>query len=333
MNQRGNATVTALAIMILFSAFTAAFYAIFRVIATRHTKSAEELASRGIALNAMYVIRDVLEAGGKDGVDSKADLEKLPTFNDVEYVVEDISSRLNLNFLASEVFESPTMAEFSGGSSGYNAIRDVRQLIGPSIDLVASYGSIIDEAAIDRLFSPYSYANINTDDPEALARFYVNISGNTDGESAMEAKIVNLRKTKKKLDRTEFALAFGISPTLYPLICVEPQINANQAERIVLEAILSTPAYKVKYPIAICDALCMAADNDILDQSKIIKLLGPDPDPRLSSWLGSRTWFWRISLDIHGCRYIAILRRVGAVAGSDVLVLSGFFKDEVTLDG
>jgi hypothetical protein len=136
-----------------------------------------------------------------------------------------------------------------------------------------------------------------------------------------------LRKDKKTLDHSGFTLGFEASPASYPLVGVEPQINPNHAERTVLEAILATPAYALDDPATVCDALCAAADDETLDLKKIKSALGPEPDPRLSAWLGTRTWFWRVSLAVQGYKYRAVLRRTGPVTGGDILVLAGFIKE------
>jgi hypothetical protein len=332
VSQRGSATIAALGVVILCAALAASFYGLYYSATVPLVKSVKRLESRGEALKAVDAIIEALETSGEDGVDSRADLESLPAFEGIDYTVEDISSRLNLNFLPAEVFESPAMSVLAGGSAGFATLRGLREQIGASADFEADFGSIVDVAAIGRWFSPYSYANVNTDDPEAVARFYGVITGDANGEASIKAKIENLRKTKKIFDRAGFTLGFGMPAGASPLIGVEPQINPNHAERTVMEAILGTPAYKVDDPTAVCDALGFAADDETLDAKKIKSVLGADPDLRLTAWFGPRTWFWRVALDVGGARYIAVLRRTGPVTGGDVLVLAGFYEEGSSQD-
>jgi hypothetical protein len=203
----------------------------------------------------------------------------------------------------------------------------VREQSGPTMDFEDSFGSVVDVSAIDRWCTPFSYANVNTDDPEAVARFYALVTGDDTGEGTIKAKMDKLRKDKKTLDHSGFTLGFEAFPASYPLVGVETQINPNHAERIVLEAILATPAYALDDPSSVCDELCAAADAGTLDLKKIKSVLGPDPDPRLSAWFGTRTWFWRVSMAVQGYEYIAVLRRTGPMTEGDVLVLAGFIKE------
>ncbi|MBN1243784.1 MAG: hypothetical protein JXA15_13870 [Spirochaetales bacterium] len=285
-------------------------------------KAATLAADRALALDAVVATMKALESRASDGSDSRADLASLPAREGVVLRVDDVSSRLNPNLLRKNLIERTALADYLVPGADAAAVQQRREDEGFSVDIFSGYGDLIDEDALERLFTPYSYASVNTDDEFALRRLYLEATGDRAASEAFHAEVQRQLVALEILapGRLEERYGLALAP-VDPLIGAEPQLNANFALAETLGIVLSYPAFEIADPREKAEAIAEAAFSGPLDAGRISEIVGVPLSHPVHAWIGSRTWFWRISATTDAAEWRAIVRMEAGESGEGVRAL------------
>jgi len=83
--------------------------------------------------------------------------------DEYEYLaLSDVSSRINPNWVRPVFFERTDLKKFLLKGVSPDMLKDHRTETGYVMDINSSYSNLIDPEALDTLFTPYSYINVNT---------------------------------------------------------------------------------------------------------------------------------------------------------------------------
>lgn len=310
MNERGSASIQALSFIILAAAIAGAFSIVFSLSGSIISSRGKSLEREATALAAIQEIMGYLEDSGEDGVDSRADLLNLPELPGVEVVVQDISSRFNPNLIRKGLLEKTGLAAVLTSGSTATDVQLRREEKGPALDIFSGYGDLIDEAALERWFTPYSYASVNTDDEFALEKLYEACTGSRADAARFHSNVQRQLRELKILSPSEYDAWYGLDASkAKPLIGAVPPLNANFADPFVLSTVLSYPAYELTAPDSVASRIQSLAESGSVSKGDLSSALGRDAPPALKAWFGTQTQFWRVMATVDGATFRAILRR------------------------
>ncbi len=217
----------------------------------------------------------------------------IPRADGVRVRLEDVSSRLGLNWIRKEVLEdSGTL--LPGRSA--REVQEFRERSGLRLDLADGFGAFVRAEALDEVFTPYGWFNINVTDEFVLRG--VHRSRGRDPSAAEQFHLaVQAARTSRLVIEPEALGAFlGADDyrLLFPVVNAEPPINLHFAPAAVLE-ILGT---HFEIGPAGMRTLRDARERREMTPGDLRALLDGIPNgAALAPYLGLRTWFWRVSAE------------------------------------
>jgi hypothetical protein len=216
-----------------------------------------------------------------------------------EITLEDLSSRLNLNTVRTELLEKTELAGLVAQGHSPQELRQYRAANGP-FPTLTSYAPFFSPDALQRDFTVYGYVNVNTAFEDTLRGFFSARTGDEPSAESFRGAIRGYLSRQELVRREELPALLGLYyPQLYPLMNVEPQMNVNFIPGEVLHAVLAYP-YGGK-PIegfeAAYQAILAERAQGAVDERELAGLVHAKAEQLLVfQYLGSQTWFWRIRL-------------------------------------
>ena len=217
----------------------------------------------------------------------------------VKVTLEDVSSRLNLNTVRTELFEKTDLGGLLTLGHSAMELRQFRADKGP-FQSVSSFDGFFPPGTLAGDFTVYGYVNINTTFEDVLRAMFAARTGDTAAADSFQGAIRGFLTRQELVTREQLAVLFGLyAPQMSPLVNVEPQMNVNFIPPEVLHAVLSYPYGGKK--IANSEALYTAILSDRQSQGLTPQYLAnliPAKGAQLLvfQYLGTRTWFWRITI-------------------------------------
>ncbi|MCK5153874.1 MAG: hypothetical protein KAQ93_05900, partial [Spirochaetales bacterium] len=149
--------------------------------------------------------------------------------NEYEYLeLSDVSSRINPNWVRSVFFERTDLMKFLLNGVSPDMLKDHRNKTGYVMDIYSSYSELIDTEALDTLFTPYSYLNVNTAYEYVLKDMYELMTGDSGAATSFHAFIASALASKHIITETELQNAVGSNYiTINPIISTLPEMNVN----------------------------------------------------------------------------------------------------------
>lgn len=214
-----------------------------------------------------------------------------------ELTLEDLSSRLNLNTVRTELLEKTELAGLVAQGHTPQEIRQYRADKGPFATLSAC-SAFFSPAALARDFTVYGYVNVNTAFEDTLRQLFAARTGDERAAESFQGAVRGYL-TRQALVRTEEipGLLGLYYPQLYPLLNVEPQMNVNFVPQEVLHAVLSYPygGKRIDGFETVYQALLAQRAGGAVSSQTLAGLVHAEGEQKLVfQYLGSRTWFWRI---------------------------------------
>ena len=197
--------------------------------------------------------------------------------------LESLSGKINLNFLDSKVLLESGLPFVFYDSKSIIEIENLR-----SERLLYSYEEIkdyISEENFSKYFSFYGFANIN-------------IMNATSLELLVNQKR-NILLANKQLIKTEteYNLFCGINYSeIFPYINLDAAINVNFIDEDCLYKLINYAGFELTSKKRKVDTLLSLREKRELTQEDIITILGITKNDELYYYLGSKTWFWKISI-------------------------------------
>ncbi len=319
--QEGSSSVAVLALLMLLAAM-AAGGAVLLQGSLALVRRSERASDRYRALEAEA--SRVLAALAADPTpDSDSPLDPVwselgqPVGEGVSLKLEDVSSALNPNWMATSVLESSGFASLLASPGAPAVLQQRREDRGFSVDLQGAYGDLFAEGALSAYGTPYGYANVNVADEFALRRLYLLRTGDAAGADIFHATVRQLRRERRVAHPDELRAVLGLGhDALVPVVSAEPGLNVHFLAERLLGDLLAYPAFGVPRPREAARALLEARFRSELSTSDLARLVGAPAGSALHQYLGVTTWFWRITAEQGTARLQLVVARVpGAVGG------------------
>lgn len=210
--------------------------------------------------------------------------------------LNDISSRLNLNWMRIGLFEHTKLKNLIISGVHYDQILTIRNENG----FVNNYDIWLEtfgEENIQKYFTFYSWANINVTDEVSLQKIYESRYGENGSEN-FRVRIQDYLKDGKLWETDELKIALGIaSDKVYPVINTLPQYNVHFLDPFLLECILSYPYRQnpINNHTTIKQSLIDIRENSEIEPDRLLSLINPEDDQRrVMEYLGTQTSFWEL---------------------------------------
>ncbi len=226
-------------------------------------------------------------------------------------VVEDLSSRFNLNSLNKKMITETQIQNSMLPGTGADAFQQDRSDRGFGLSPLPRWEDFFTREFLENYAACTGGWNINTADEFSLEAVFAEVTGDETAAELFHEKIREKRKSLELIPAEKLEEFIGIQyfSGVYPVIHAFPEFNVHFAPEWVLKQILAYPAYKVADPAATAEMLISLRDSRGLSREEIISLIPIQPDPdettaekrpkeenRLFAWLGNTTLFWRITV-------------------------------------
>ncbi len=233
--------------------------------------------------------------------------------------LKDVSSALNPNWAQKNVFTRTALKALLVDSSAPDALQQRREDNGFSMNLEDAYGDLFVENALEKWFTPYGYPNVNTTDEFALRSLFALRTGDAAGAEIFHARIQQVLAERRILKTDQLRGLFGIDyDKLYPVLNVEPSMNAHYVDPLILRDILAYPDLKVPQPAqATLDILDARAGGEMTAET-LHRLIGAPVESRIYQYFGVTTWFWRITVTHGHARQETVVARIPTETESPV---------------
>lgn len=320
MNREGNASVTVLVFLFVLSAIfiSAAFFmrSIIGFVWQSDFVSADRMLLRDEAARLLGIMCEDPTPEADSPLDPIWTEIKLAGGGEIDISLEDIASRINPNqaydylLNAAGVFKPPV---------NYDLFHKMRIDTGPTLRLRSEYDEYFTEEALETLLSVYNYFNINTSNEGMLYKLFELRTGKKAESTPFSSSLRSMRTEKKLVTRESIGMLLGTDlESVYPFIGCEAEMNVNFVPRPVLAAVIGTAktAFKLELKDGVIDAIISTRDNSEITDAQLAGLLGPKSrNTILESYLGCRTWFWRLSLSKKTVTYHCVICRVPDMPG------------------
>jgi hypothetical protein len=317
--ENGSISMAALAILIFMAAVAAGGILVLQASLSYGRRSSEKEAARiPLEKEADRVMAALTEDATPEADcpnDPVWESIKTPQEEGVEIQLEDLSSRLNPNWVQKAVFEKTRLGSILLSGDNADEIQQRREDKGFSLDIESEYKDLIREEALPKYFSAYGYANINVTDEFALRKLYALRTGDEAGSKVFHARVQQLLAERKILKPSQLQAFLGTDfDKLYPVVNAEPILNVHFVEPVVLTELISYAEWKIKRPEQTAQLLLDAREDTELTAQQLRKIINAAENNRIYQYLGTITWFWKITVSRGEARLECIVARLPSEA-------------------
>ena len=216
------------------------------------------------------------------------------------FELSDVSSRINPNWVRSVFFERTDLKKFLLNGVSPDMLKEHRTEKGYVMDIYSSYSELIDPEALETLFTPYSYINVNTAYEYVLKDMYELLTGDSGGAAGFHSFITSALSEKHIITETELLTTAGSDyEAIYPIISTLPEMNVHFVPEFILEQVLSYPygGEGIENSSSILNTLLslrMSGEITTEDLHGLIETEGLQE--RVFHHLGTKTWFWKVKI-------------------------------------
>ncbi len=244
--------------------------------------------------------------------------------NDYEYIkLTDVSSRINPNWVRPVFFERTDLKKFLLKGVSSDMIKDHRNEKGFVLDIKSEYSELIDPDALDTLFTPYSYINVNTAYEYVLKDMYELVTGNPGRADTFHTFISNSLIEKHIITEEELINAAGSDyDSIYPVISTLPEMNVHFIPEFILKQVLSYPygGEVIDNNSSIYSTLLSLRFNSEITNENLHELIETEGlQERVFDHLGTKTWFWKVEITTGKNQIEAIVVCVPPVKGGNTV--------------
>jgi hypothetical protein len=205
-----------------------------------------------------------------------------------------ISDRINLNYTRKNLFDKTRLGLLFRPGKDADRLQQFREDAGLR-SAAGAFADFFEEGLLQKYFSSYGWANINLIDEFAARQLGAALTGDPAKGEALREKIRLLLMERRLSDRETLPFFLGASlADLSPFVNVEPLMNVNFVDPLVLEELLSYDEYGVRRPKERCAEILSRREARGISAEDLRSILGIDRSSPLAHYLGSVTWFWEI---------------------------------------
>ena len=248
------------------------------------------------------VLNSIFEEIKKDhtpNVDSKMD--PVWKFNDsnidgFDISIKSLSGVINLNYIPKEILANTILISAFDVPESVDKIKSMIEENG----MINSYEEISDLISEDKFnenFTLYGYSNFNVADEVPLSFIGNNLTNSYFGDELVN-KRKSLRNNKQYIQsQTEFNMLCGIHfDDINPYININPTLNANFMNEELLKSFLTYPQFKLSNALQKANTIISLRESKEITQEELISILGIQKNYDLYYYIGSKTWFWQITI-------------------------------------
>ncbi|WP_319476448.1 hypothetical protein [Marispirochaeta aestuarii] len=239
-----------------------------------------------------------------------SDISSLEREGSCTITLEDISSRFSINSLNKKMISETEIRSFLLPGMGADTFQQDREDDGFAVDILARFGHIFKEEFLANYATSREYWNINTADEFSLKKVFAEITGNEAAAEEFHRRLRERRRTVTLVRPEELEEFIGVHwfDRVFPCINAFPSVNIHFTSDWVLKQILSYPAFRVTAPEAVARELSSLRDSRAILQEELPDMIPvqekdeegnivlPKEQNRLFAYMGTVTWFWRISV-------------------------------------
>jgi len=310
MNRQGSATLMVLSLLLFLSALFLGGAAFIEL-------SIRNLGKSRLRADAYARLRAAAEATVGDLLsdptpfaDSPLDpvwaVIEAPRGDGITVELVDVSSRLGLNWIRKEVL-ADTGALLPGHAA--QEVQELRESAGLRLNLDTGFGSLVEANALEQVFTPYGWFNINIADEFVLRAVHRSRSGDPAAAERFHLAVQQARIAHRVISSEQLGSFLGEDGfrLLFPVVNAEPALNLH----FVPERVLEVLCFHYKIPAAGARSLGYARRAGEVTPGDLQRLLDGTPNgASLAPYLGLRTWFWRITVQQARQRLEWIVARV-----------------------
>jgi hypothetical protein len=272
----------------------------------------DEEARRSLALASRRAL-DTLRKGLEADADSPLDLvwtEMRSTGKDgIAIYTEELSSFINPNFVNKSILEKTPLQRILAAGASPSSLQQYREDHGLSTEK-AHYAKLIRDD-VPTLVGYYGWANINVADEFALRSVFRYLTGSKERAESFHARIQESRRNLHIISRDEVAWSLGSdNEAVFPIINAEPIMNINFVDSEIISALLNDPDYEIKEPTAKLASILDTRSIRAIRENEIPDMLGISKIHTLCQYIGSRSWFWRITAKKDGASCDLVVARL-----------------------
>ncbi len=224
--------------------------------------------------------------------------KKVPEYRYLK--LSDISSRMNPDAIQTAFFKKTGFRNtlLQGVSSGM--FKEFRNKTGFVMDICSVYRNVIKENALKNYFTAFSYLNVNTDYEYSLKEMFELLTNDSGAADVFHTFIVQALKKKRIITERELSAALGkYHGGIFPVISTLPEMNIHFIPEFLLKQILAYP-----YGGKIIDR-STAVYKNLLNLRNTLEITPEelhgivktkDLQNRFFQYVGTKTWFWRVSI-------------------------------------
>jgi hypothetical protein len=236
----------------------------------------------------------------------------------ISWRLTDVSSLLNINWIHPKFLQEDHIREILGTIDEQRFI-DIRHAAGLQIYFPPYYEELFEIADASDVFTPYGVANIDVSHADSLRALALARTGDEEFAEALYNRI-NEKLSQLSL-WTEPELTETLHPyerTLYTLINRAPMYNVNYLPEGMIRGVLhykygELESHQLE---AAAEHIITLRDRQEIDDRLLADILDLEnaviDNPlvaRVASYLGTRTWFWRLEIENEALRFSCILFR------------------------
>jgi len=212
----------------------------------------------------------------------------------------DVSSSINSNWVRSVFFERTDLKKFLLIGISPDILKDHRTEAGYVMDIYSSYSELIDPEALDTLFTPYSYINVNTAYEYVLKDMYELLTGDSDRAANFHSFVTNALSKKHIITETELLNTVGTDyESIYPIISTLPEMNIHFIPEFILDQVLSYPygGEVLENSSSLHNTILSFRHNIEITPIELHNLIKTEGlQERVFHHLGTKTWFWKVGI-------------------------------------
>lgn len=298
--QDGAASALALMGLVLLAAIGAGGAQLLRGLRGYEARSADRGAARALLQRAGRDLVTLLAADPTPQADSPSD----PVWRSVASAREDgvtlqladLSSSLSPNWIKTSLLAQTALRDMLAPQTGADGIGQRREERGLSLDIVGSYGDLFREGMLERYFTGYAYANVNTTDERSLRALCLLRTNDAAGAEALCTRVLQTVGAGRFISSGDLAGFLGdFYPRLYPVVNAEPGLNAHFVDDLVLQALLACPDWGIAQPEAVARTLGERRQGEELTAAELRLIIGAAAESGIYQYLGVTTWFWSVA--------------------------------------
>jgi len=283
---RGFATLTAVALMILLTAYLA-----IGAIASSQIELALGHSDVENRSKAWKTLNGALQSLKDSWDPTRQSFSVWKSSHPVSGVSwESLSGKVNLNTISPFLLGQAGFIDTLNGVPVQKFI-ETRSKNGPAQSL-EFYSQMVRPAALASWYTVHSLWNINTADEDMLETMANQRTGSSSIGSALRASVRSYRTEMRRMSRVDWEQVAGTSKAvLEPLVTVEPELDVNEVSESLLQSILSYPNLKIADPAAKASSIVESRSSRPWDSVTLRQLLDVADGNLILSYLGTRTRF------------------------------------------